>query len=107
MGILRMIWTFVRAFLARRADLAAENTMFRHQLIVLQRSIKRPRLGKSDRVIFAWLSRLWSVVPRRRVRAATPRGAAGAWWWAVCASPFARGPRLQGRCIPRSIGPPR
>jgi hypothetical protein len=58
MGILRMILAFLRAFLARRADLAAENAMLRHQLIVLQRSIKRPRLGKSDRVIFAWLSRL-------------------------------------------------
>ena len=60
MDILRMILAFLRAFLARRADLAAENAMLRHQLIVLQRSIKRPRLGKSDRVIFAWLSRLWS-----------------------------------------------
>ena len=107
MGILRMILAFLRAFLARRGDLAAENAMLRHQLIVLQRSIKRPRLGKSDRAIFVWLSGLWSVVTRRRLRAATPHAAAGAWWWAVCASPFARGPRLQGRCIPRSIGPPR
>ena len=60
MGILRMVWAFLRAFLASRADLAAENAMLRHQLIVLQRSVKRPRLGKSDRVLFAWLSRLWS-----------------------------------------------
>ena len=60
MGILRVILAFLRAFLARRADLAAVNAMLRHQLIVLQRSIKRLRLGKSDRVIFAWLSRLWS-----------------------------------------------
>lgn len=60
MGILRMVWAFLRAFLAGRAALAAENAMLRHQLIVLQRSVKRPRLGKSDRVLFAWLSRLWS-----------------------------------------------
>ena len=57
MGILRMILAFLRAFLATRADLAAENAILRHPLIVLQRSIKRPRLGKSDRVVFAWLSR--------------------------------------------------
>ncbi|MEI7835563.1 MAG: hypothetical protein WCK05_04035, partial [Planctomycetota bacterium] len=60
MGILRMILAFLRAFLATRADLAAENAILRHPLIVLQRSIKRPRLGKSDRVLFVWLSRLWS-----------------------------------------------
>ena len=60
MGILRMVWAFLRAFLAGRADLAAENALLRHQLMILQRSVKRPRLGKSDRILFVWLSRLWS-----------------------------------------------
>ncbi|MEI7836707.1 MAG: integrase core domain-containing protein [Planctomycetota bacterium] len=60
MGISRMVWAFLRAFLASRAALAAENAVLRHQLFVLQRSVKRPRLARSDRVLFVWLSRLWS-----------------------------------------------
>jgi hypothetical protein len=32
----------------------------RHQLAVYQRSPKRPRLGAADRILWAWLSRVWS-----------------------------------------------
>jgi hypothetical protein len=60
MGIFRAILSFVRAFFASRADLAAENVMLRQQLIVVQRSIPRPKLRRTDRVLLCWLSRLWS-----------------------------------------------
>jgi hypothetical protein len=60
MGILRMIWTLVRAFFVSRAALAAENIALRQQLLVLQRSVKRPKLRNSDRIFWSWLSRLWS-----------------------------------------------
>ena len=60
MGMMRVISGLLRALLASRAGLAAENLALRHQLIVLQRSVKRPRLRRRDRVFWAWLSRLWS-----------------------------------------------
>ncbi len=41
-----------------KAQLLAENALFRQQLIVLKRSVKRPRLRKRDRVILVALSRL-------------------------------------------------
>ena len=59
MGILLAILCFVRAFFASRADLAAENMMLRQQLIVVQRSIPRPKVRQTDRVLLYWLSRLW------------------------------------------------
>ena len=60
MGILRMLWAVLRAFLAPRACLAAENVALRQQLAVLQRSVKRPKLRKRDRIFWVWLSRVWS-----------------------------------------------
>jgi len=60
MGILRTILSFLRAFFASRAALAAENVTLRQQLIVVQRSIPHPTLRRTDRVLLCWLSRLWS-----------------------------------------------
>jgi putative transposase len=60
MGILRVFWAFVRAFFVGRGALAAENMMLRQQLIVAQRSVPRPKLRRTDRVVLCWLSRLWS-----------------------------------------------
>jgi transposase InsO family protein len=37
----------------------AENLALRHQLNVLQRSVRRPQLRNRDRLFWAWLSRLW------------------------------------------------
>jgi hypothetical protein len=56
-GLLRL---FSVLFLRSRASLAAENLALRHQLGVLQRSARRPRLRQRDRVFWVWLSRLWS-----------------------------------------------
>ena len=59
MGILRMIWAFLRAFFASRAKLAAETVMLRQQLIVAHRSAPHPKLRRTDRIVLCWLSRLW------------------------------------------------
>ncbi|MHC4519483.1 MAG: integrase core domain-containing protein [Planctomycetota bacterium] len=56
-GFLRL---FSVLFLRSRASLAAENLALRHQLGVLSRSAKRPRLRARDRVLWVWLFRLWS-----------------------------------------------
>ena len=45
-----------------RRELLVENAFLRQQLIVLRRSVKRPALGRADRifmVVLAWLSRAW------------------------------------------------
>jgi len=60
LGILRMILAFLRVLLGSRAALAAENLALRQQLLVLQRSAKRPRFRKSDRIFWSLLSHLWS-----------------------------------------------
>jgi hypothetical protein len=49
-------WTFLRAVLFGSAAVALENVALRHQLLVLQRSVRRPRLARGDRVFWVWLS---------------------------------------------------
>src|SRR5215470_16832969 len=46
------------AFKSRTA-LQLENLALRHQLGVLQRSVKRPKLITADRLLWAWLSQVW------------------------------------------------
>ncbi len=65
-------------------QLALENLALRQQIAVLQRSVKRPRLTKSDRVFWVLLSKVWNdwAVPsearqliRRMSQANSRRGA--------------------------------
>jgi len=58
--MLPIIMVFLKAFFVERPSLAAENMALRHQLTVLQRSVKRPKLRKPDRIFWIWLSRLWT-----------------------------------------------
>ncbi|MCH8315924.1 MAG: hypothetical protein IIA64_08125 [Planctomycetes bacterium] len=51
--------SLVRLFFRSHTEIVAENLALRHQLIVLQRSIKRPRFTTRDRIFRVWLSRLW------------------------------------------------
>ena len=60
MGIARLVLAFLKVFLASRAALAAENAMLRLQLIVLRRSVRRPKLRNRDRIFRSLLSPLWS-----------------------------------------------
>jgi hypothetical protein len=47
------------AFFRHRAALQLEILALRHQLGVLQRSVKRPKLTAADRFLWAWLSAFW------------------------------------------------
>ncbi len=60
MGIARTIFLILRAFITDHSTIAAENFALRHQLGVLQRSMKRPRLRQRDRILWVWMSRFWA-----------------------------------------------
>ncbi|MFN7648317.1 MAG: hypothetical protein ACK5UT_12455 [Acidobacteriota bacterium] len=47
------------AFFRQRTELQLEIPALRHQLGVLQRSVKRPKLTAADRFLWAWLSAVW------------------------------------------------
>jgi len=58
-----MVSTLLRtliSMLATHRQLALENLALRQQIAVLQRSVKRPRLKKSDRLFLVLLSRAWT-----------------------------------------------
>ena len=42
-----------------RAELHLEILALRHQIGVLQRSVKRPKLTTADRLLWAWLATAW------------------------------------------------
>jgi hypothetical protein len=50
---------FMAELFRARASLRLENLALRHQLAVYQQTIHRPRLRPTDRMFWAWLSRLW------------------------------------------------
>jgi transposase InsO family protein len=54
------LFAAVLASFRNRAALQVEILALRHQLGVLHRSVKRPKLTASDRLFWAWLSELWS-----------------------------------------------
>ena len=59
MGLITALWLVLRAAVASRAALVAENLALQHQLLVLQRSAKRPKLCPFDRLFRVCLSKLW------------------------------------------------
>ena len=52
--------TYLGAFFRSRNDLGFEVAALRLQLIVLERKCLRPRLRRTDRMIWVALRRLWS-----------------------------------------------
>jgi putative transposase len=54
------VWAFVRALLGSSAAVTLENVALRHQLVVLQRSVGRPRLRRWDHLVWVGLSQLWA-----------------------------------------------
>ena len=46
-----------------RAALQLENLALRHQLGILRRSVKKPKLTPLDRLLWAWLCRVWADWP--------------------------------------------
>ena len=51
---------FISPLFKTRAGLQTENVALRHQLCVLQRSVKRAKIRPSERVLWSILSRYWS-----------------------------------------------
>ena len=55
-----LILTLIRALVSSRASLALENVALRQQVTVLKRSVPRPRLRRTDRLLWVFLRRVWS-----------------------------------------------
>jgi len=94
------VWTFLRALLLGSAAIALENLALRHQLLVLQRSGRRPRLARWDRVLWVWLCRVWAgwrsslvIVQPATVLAWHRRGFQLYWRWTSRPNPVGR-PKL-------------
>ena len=80
----------VRDCLRTRAALQIEVLALRHQLNVLQRSVKRPKLTAADRFLWARLSRFWTdwrsalvIVKPETVIAWHCKGFRLVWTWKV------------------------
>ena len=85
------LFVTLRSILRSRADLQVENLALRHQIGVLQRSVKkRPKLTSMDRLFWVSLSRLWRgwrstlvLVKPETVVAWHRRGFRWFWTWKV------------------------
>jgi putative transposase len=59
-AVLSALFASATSAFRTRAALQLEILALRHQLGVLQRSVKRPKLTAADRCFWAWLSQVWS-----------------------------------------------
>jgi putative transposase len=57
--VVSALLAIVAALFRSRTSLCLEHLALRHQLAVYKRTVHRPRLRPTDRVVWAWLSRLW------------------------------------------------
>src|SRR6516225_4852026 len=94
------VWTSLRALLFGSAAIARENLALRQQLLVLQRSVRRPRLTRGDRILWVWLCRVWAgwrsslvIVQPATVLAWHRRGFQLCWRWKSRPNPVGR-PKL-------------
>src|SRR5260221_10719082 len=60
LSTLHVLAAALSAAFKSRAALQLENLALRHQLGVLRRSVKRPKLTSADRLLWGWLSESWS-----------------------------------------------
>jgi transposase InsO family protein len=58
--VFRAVIAFAVASFRSRTALQLEILALRHQLCVLQRSVKRPKLTAADRLLWAWLCSVWN-----------------------------------------------
>ena len=70
---MRTLIVLIQLLVADRHGLMVENLALRHQLAVLKRTVKRPRIQDSDRMLWILLRRARRV--RKLGRAATLFGA--------------------------------
>jgi hypothetical protein len=57
--VMAALLAFLGALLRSRRSLALQVLALQHQVAVYQQTVHRPRLRSSDRLFWAWLSRLW------------------------------------------------
>jgi putative transposase len=60
LSLLHLLAAAVSVAFNSRATLQLENLALRHQLGVLRRSVKRPKLASADRLLWTWLCEVWS-----------------------------------------------
>ena len=60
LSALHVVAASAAAAFKSRAALQLENLALRHQLGVLRRSVKRPKLMSADRLLWIWLCKVWS-----------------------------------------------
>jgi hypothetical protein len=60
--ILKTIMGALRSLFRSRAVLLTENLVLRQQIVVLQRSVPKPRIRKRDRVLLALAARIFGEV---------------------------------------------
>jgi hypothetical protein len=60
LSALQVLAASASAAFKSRAALQLENLALRHQLGVLRRSVKRPKLMSADRLLWTWLCEGWS-----------------------------------------------
>jgi putative transposase len=59
-GMITLIFTGLLRGVRTQRSLVLENLALRHQLVILQRTVPRPRLRTADRLFWVLLSRLWA-----------------------------------------------
>src|SRR5262245_44530565 len=60
LSLLQLLTVAMVTTFKSRTALQVENLALRHQLAVLRRSVKRPKLTSADRLLWAWLCKAWS-----------------------------------------------
>ena len=58
--VVSTLLAFMAALFRSHTSLRLEHLALRHQLAMYQQSVHRPQLRPTDRLFWAWLSRLWS-----------------------------------------------
>jgi putative transposase len=59
-SVVSALLAFVAALFQSHASLCLEQLALRHQLAVYRQTVHRPRLRPTDRLLWVWLSRLWT-----------------------------------------------
>src|SRR4029453_18234746 len=59
-GMITLIFTGLLRGVRTQRSLVLENLALRHQLVILQRTVPRPRLRTADRLFWVLLSRRWA-----------------------------------------------
>jgi putative transposase len=54
------LWLHSPSLFRSERSLRVENIALPHQLAIYQRTVKRPRIGPEDRILWSWLSRRWA-----------------------------------------------